>query len=389
MTTCIYTREPFLESNAEHILQNFLGARWTSREIVCNRVQSQFGESIDLALEQGLRSFRNLLGTKGGRGGDAPTLRHIKGSQGNHYHLKPGGVPCLSKPAIQTTISENGIHDVRIRASDMRQFDWAMAEVAHRFPGIELDRDAWKSSAEVTDEYMMERLHVGSSIGGLDYFRGLLKAVFNLLGVNAANIALHPCFDAVRTFILSGTGDVAQHIRWPNNSRPLPASTLERFDHVIFIHSRKNAVEGFVEFFGGIGHMVCLSDTYEGRDFSFGYRVNPLRNSNPAEMRDPPINRSLVPLFDHGYEEPDEEARTIYVDRINQFLADHSKLARENEIERIVDQWFAAHTGEILSEEILRDLTHRVSLFMQSMLMRNGRRKNITAPVSRMDDCDS
>ena len=72
--------------------------------------------------------------------------------------------------------------------------------------------------------------------------------------------------------------------------------------------------------------MIRLSDNYEGRDFSFGYRVNPLRNTNPAEIRDPPIDRNIVPLFDHGHEEPNEEARTIYKDRINQFLADHSKL---------------------------------------------------------------
>jgi hypothetical protein len=371
MTTCIYTREPFQESTAEHILQNFLGARWTSKKIVCNRVQTLFGETIDPALEQGLRSFRSLLGTKGGRRGDAPSLRHIKGSQGNHYHIKPGGIPHMSQPSIQTATSEKGIHDVRIRASDMRQFDWAMAEVARRFPGVKLDMDAWKSSIDVTDEYMTERLHIGSSIGGPDYFRGLLKAAFNLLGDKAVDIALHPCFDAVRTFILSGAGDIAKHIRWPNNSKTLPLSGLERFDHVVFIQSRKNKVEGFVDFFGGIGHMIRLSDNYEGRDFSFGYRVNPLRNTNPAEIRDPPIDRNIVPLFDHGHEEPNEEARTIYKDRINQFLADHSKLAHENEIGRIVDQWFAAHTGEILSEEILWDLTHRISRFMQSMLIRN------------------
>ncbi len=135
--------------------------------------------------------------------------------------------------------------------------------------------------------------------------------------------------------------------------------------------------------------MIRLSDTYEGRDFSFGYQVNPLRNSSPAEMRDPTIDRDLVPIFDQGYEEPNEEARTIYMDKINQFLVDHSKLAHENEIRRIVDQWFAAHTGEILSEEILNDLTYRISLFMQSILMRNGRKPSIIDPTSRTNDCES
>lgn len=68
MNRCIYSLEDFDEAAGEHILQNFLGARWTSKRISSDPVQDLFGRTIDVALEKGLREIRNLLGTRGGRG---------------------------------------------------------------------------------------------------------------------------------------------------------------------------------------------------------------------------------------------------------------------------------------------------------------------------------
>lgn len=375
MNTCIYTRESFEKSSGEHLLQNFLGARWTSKKIVCNHVQSIFGETIDSALEQSLRSFRNLLGTKGGRRGDAPSLRNITGSQGNQYHIESGGIPRLSKPLIASRALDNGQHEVSIKVADMNQFDWAMAEVRRRFPEAQLDPDAWRSTAQVSNEYLTEQLHIRSGIGGLDYFRAILKAAFNLLGANASDTALHPCFDEARNFILTGSGDIAQHIRWPDSSIPQFELALGKFDHVIYIHSRGNVVEGIVEFFGGIGHLIRLSNQYSGKDFFFGYRVNPLRNSKPPELRNPSVNRELIPTFQRGYEEPDEDARGIFMERLARFFLEHSTFAREIEIARIVDDFYAAHKGKILSTELAAELTNSLSLFMQSLLVRRLRQK--------------
>ena len=89
MFRCIYSLAEFPESNGEHILQNFLGARWVSRRLVCNALQSEFGRTIDPALEEGLKQVRNLLGTLGGRGGDGPTLKHLPVTTGEYLDLEP------------------------------------------------------------------------------------------------------------------------------------------------------------------------------------------------------------------------------------------------------------------------------------------------------------
>jgi len=74
MPTCIYSKAEFDQASKEHILQNFLGARWTSPTIVCDELQSIFAKDLDKPLEEGLKPIRNLLGTLGGRGDQGPTL---------------------------------------------------------------------------------------------------------------------------------------------------------------------------------------------------------------------------------------------------------------------------------------------------------------------------
>ena len=91
MPTCIYTRQVFEKASAEHVLQNFLGARWASDAIVCDAAQEAFGKTIDAAFEKGMRPVRNMLGTKGGRGETAPPIKRLSASSGEVVDLESGG----------------------------------------------------------------------------------------------------------------------------------------------------------------------------------------------------------------------------------------------------------------------------------------------------------
>ena len=99
MYTCIYSRNQFESANREHILQNSLGARWESPEIVSNEVQQEFSETIDKALEIGLKECRVLLGSEGGRGG-APRALKVETTEGRTVLVGPGGVARLAEPRV-------------------------------------------------------------------------------------------------------------------------------------------------------------------------------------------------------------------------------------------------------------------------------------------------
>ncbi len=361
---CIYTGTEFEFADGEHILQNFLGCRWTSNEIVCNEAQAMFGKTIDLGLEFGLREIRNLLGTKGGRGDSGPTLKNIDTLEGNRYHILPGGVPKIAVPLVSIRPVGDGSYIAQIKLGEMKQRQWAIAKLREDFPTTEFLITEENFSRE--QQYFSEKLHLGSSIGGSDYFRGLLKSAFNLLGATHPAIALLPCFDSLRRFVLAGTGSVEDFIRWLPKRIELPNVALGAFDHFIGISSNGASVDGIVQFFGGISHLVRLTAEYEGPRFLVGYQVNPLRDSDPAEARMPSFDISMIPQFNEGHRKPGSSARSVYSDIFSRFLEKHYQAAYEREILRIVDNALSPHFGEPLSEKLLDQLGSEVAAFFVS-----------------------
>lgn len=368
MKTCIYTKMEFEAADGEHVLQNFLGARWVSHDIACNEVQKKFGETIDSALEEGLRQFRNLLGTKGGRGGEGPDLKNVEDSGGNRYHLQPGGTPYLAEPIIVTRELPDGTHAVQAKLGDMQQLGWAIAKLRDQFPDAKWDIEDIRSRLTAEKEYLKDRVHLKAGIGGRDYFRGLLKATFNLLGANAADIALLPCFDRLRAYVLDGNGDDANHIRWLATPDRLGIAAIGPFDHFVAVYSRGGKVDGLVQFFGGIGHIVRLSDSYDGPGFCFGYQVDPLREGDPAETRTPAFDPDELPKFEGGHVLPGPDVWPVYRALFSRFIEAHSDRAIEGEIARIVNEVVLPHEGEILSEEVVGELADKVARFFASRI---------------------
>lgn len=371
MAICIYTKNEFHSADGEHILQNFLGARWVSSDIACNEVQILFGKTIDSALEQGLRSFRNLLGTKGGRGGEGPDLKNVQDSNGNKYHLLPSGIPHLAEPIIITQHLEDRRYTAHVKLGDKKQLGWAIAKLRNQFPNASLNIEEIEGNLTSEKQYLNDKIHLRAGIGGRDYFRGLLKAAFNLLGANASNIALLPCFDALRAYILDGIGEDASYIRWLATTDRLAIRKLGPFDHFVGIYSQGAAVDGIVQFFGGISHIVRLTVNYNGPQFRFGYQVNPLRDSSPAETRTPDFDPRQIPRFDSGYEEPGPDVWPIYREIFSQLLGTHYDLASKREISRIVDNVLIPHDNEILTEEVIGELIKELSKFIITRIKRN------------------
>lgn len=368
MKTCIYTKTEFANADGEHILQNFLGARWVSHDISCNEAQSIFGETIDSALEAGLRQFRVLLGTRGGRGGDGPTIKNVEDTKGNKYHILPGGTAVIAEPVVSISELESGTHAVQTKFAGMKQFDWAVAKLRSQFPGASWDIEEIKGKLTSETEYLDDRIHLRAGIGGRDYFRGLLKVAFNLLGVNAADIALQPCFDPLRNYILNGVGAHGSHIRWLATADELAVEKLGYFDHFVAICSNGKSVDGVVQFFGSIGHIVRLTNNYDSQDFCYGYQVNPLRDTDPAENRQPDFDAGQLPRFDDGYDDPGPDLWPIYQALFSRFMKNHYDFATKKEISRIVDGVLAPHEGSLLSEEIIGEFAEQVSKFMVSKL---------------------
>lgn len=345
-------------------MQNFLGARWTSTEISSNQAQHQFGSSIDVALADGLKEIRNLLGTRGGRGDRGPSLKNILGSEGTKFTVDPGGKPNIAEPVIKTMEMPDGRHQVQVELGDMKQLGWAVAKLKQMYPDAAFDIDELRRQAVVQSGYVDEHLNYKSGLGGDEFFRGALKAAFNLLGASDAKIALLDVFDEVRSFILHGTGDCKKFVRWLKTAEPIEIPKLGDFDQFVAVYSKDGYVDGYIQFYGELGFLLRLAERYDGPEFRYGYMVDSFRNATPAEIRHPDFDKENIPLFESGSLLPDETVWPVVSVRFSRILERYYRHADAQNFSRIVDDVLLPHDGETITKEMLGELSQKAAEYI-------------------------
>lgn len=292
MFRCIYSLTDQESSTGEHILQNFLGARRTSCEIVSNDLQKVFGEGIDLDFARTMQVIQNLIGTKGGRGGEAPTLRGRTTSAGQRVNLLPGGHVQMAEPVLVEVDLPNGQKQMKVTVSNEKQLDWAIAQIKEKYPKTVIDRNVLLASAKLTENYINEPVMHELNLGGPELFRGLLKACFNLFGATLPEIAVLSCFNGIRDYIREGTGGAAAYARWYGSAESPELPKLGEADHHIFIVSRGSSVEGIARLFGALNYPFRLAEAIKVRHWRaatlsipFARPLLPSYGSRPSTRR--------------------------------------------------------------------------------------------------------
>ncbi|WP_281717987.1 hypothetical protein [Pandoraea apista] len=361
MNRCIYTKEHFETADGEHILQNFLGARWTSSEISSNLAQHRFGATIDVALADGLKEIRNFLGTRGGRGELGPSLKNIMGSEGTRFTVSPGGKPNIAEPVIKTAQMANGLHQVQVVLGDMKQLGWAVAKLRELYPNASFDIEELRQQVVVQSGYANEHINYRSGLGGDEFFRGVLKAAFNLLGASDTDTALLDIFDEVRTFILNGTGDCKKFVHWLNTDKAHAVPKIGDFDQFVTVYSNNGFVDGYIQFYGDIGFSLRLAEQYTGPEFCYGYLVDSFRTATPAEIRHPDFNKEIIPTFESGSPLPDETVWPSMSARFSRILERYYRQADAQNVSRIVDEVLLPHDGKPITKEMLDELSQKTA----------------------------
>jgi hypothetical protein len=372
MPRCIYCTNTFATAGREHVLQNFLGARWDTPLIACNDCQDYFSHTIDLAFERGLKLIRNLLATRGGRKGEAPPLKRVSTSAGETVDIAPGWKPSLSEPEVEITRRPDGRHDVKIRMSRPEQLSWALAKLRKELPHAKVDEAMARTIMRATEGFLAGRINLELNLGGLDFFRGVVKASFNLLAAHATDgpgIALQPEFNAVRAFVRQGTGTMADFVRWATEADYAQPPLLGPIDHVMGLVSR-DGLEGVVQVFGHIAIPVRLTDSATPRSVSCGYVVDPYRNAEPAETRLTSIDPVIVPHFAQESPQNNPAVQGVFKARLQRIFDHFYDKARNEIISSTVDEILKPRMGEPFTEEIAARLSSRLAEKMRPFLAR-------------------
>lgn len=352
MPICIYCKSAFDKADGEHVLQNFLGSRFTSDKIVCNEHQREFGHTIDVALERGLQPIRNLFGTRGGRRGEGPTLRGLRGAGGERIDFGPGGNPRLAEPIVEVVQLDNGSYKVRIKVGAVSQLGWSLAKLRQQIPNLTVNLEQVRSLAQSVEGFHGGQVELPVCLGGRDYFRAVLKACLNLVGAYFSERVLSPSFDSARKFVLTGKGDMMNFARWSTDEQKLPLPEIGMADHFIGLVTRGASLEGVVQFFGDIIHSVRLSDCYSGEPFSLAYVVDPFREADPAELRNPHFEERAVPEFEQQLPEPGEAVWAAWRLRLSRTVSLFYDRADQQLVTEVIDEVLRPHEGEVFTKEL-------------------------------------
>lgn len=274
----------------------------------------------------------------------------------------------MAEPQVSVKELGDGKAEVSIQMGDIRQLGWAWSKLRVLKPNISLSAEMVKGLCQKAQAYLKSPVEMQVGLGGVDYFRGILKSCFNLLGANAPDIALGPAFDNARQYIAAGAGASEDFFRWTRDPDMLVLPKLGDADHFVGITTVRGGVEDTVQLFGGLRHSIRLADKFQGAPFRFGYLVNPLRDSAPAETRNPTFDERAVAVFTDQAPLPDKSIWPTIEKGLGVTMEAATRLAQDKHIGSIIDEVFGPIDGRPITQEMIDGLDKRIDAYIASRL---------------------
>jgi hypothetical protein len=345
MHRCIFCHSSLDDrTTPEHVLLQALGGRKTTKRVVCNSCNNDFGASIDRALAKSVEPLRNIGNFKSGNRRSPPMIRNVEAG-GDVFNLMPGAVPTLQ---IDDNISfpsrNDGRNELIIKANSEEEFarllDAAAAKLKLSTTAAEqLKSDAWQSAK--LHSKPAPSFGFQTSYGDVDSQRSMAKACLVLWAdaVGTDEVRL-PRYDAVRAFILGQEMPETGRDFISSDTRPLPKlhDKFGRNPNIVWAGSDgEGRVMGYFRLYGAIGWSIQLAGSGASASRSFGLISNPEEPSNWSDTSD---------AVDVGFAWVAERPKTLDIEAVRTSFGGLLRNARYRAFERL--------TSEIVEEAFER-----------------------------------
>lgn len=245
----------------EHIFLNAIGGHLMSKELICQKCNSDFGDNIDTSLAEQFNMISALLNIKRDRGIPQP-FKAIDSQNDIGYIVKPGGKILLQKPDIK----QDGNH-YTIKVNDEKQAHQVLNGLKRKYP--EIDVDAILQGCHLEKKYIDNPLTINFTLGGEDTFRSLCKTAINFYlykGGNRKNI-IH-----LIPYIQGKINELDIVSPFYLNRPPIPTKDEEILHSIII---RGDSVEkmliAYIELFDFYKVIILLNGRYEDENIEYSY----------------------------------------------------------------------------------------------------------------------
>jgi len=330
----------------EHLIPNSIGGRKKVSGFLCVACNSKSGDSWDSALAHQMNPLSLFFRISRERG-DAPSQK-FQTTSGREWVLNADGSLDLPKPIFKEQKNDAGV-EIKISARNMAEAKKMLKGVARKYPQLNVDELLEKAKMEST--YSQEPVKFNLSLGGLDAGRSFVKTALALL--STTGVSVRDCEHAIQFLKEEGSEPCFGYYY----EKDLVAGRPEGIPiHCVHVNGDpdSNLIRGYVEYFGVMRVVMCLSSNYSGDAFAATYAIDPTKGEELDLYVD--LDLALADLRKaYDYEKWNGKAVQQAMGAvIGPTLEKQHKEERERVLGEAVRQAFSncgAKEGEVLTEE--------------------------------------
>lgn len=261
-------------SGKEHIIPNAIGGRKKVVGFICTGCNSETGTEWDAELARQLQPLSLLLGIKRQRGSVKDLV--LPTSSGGEIRLHSDGKMTPAIPSNEETSDGNVTH-LRVSAGSRKELKGQMKGMQRKYPPLQ-KRSVGEllSTAQERSHYSSDLIGIPLGFGGEKAGRSLVKSAMAL--VYDAGIDPKAC-DFALDYLSHDNAQPCFGYFYDKDKDIVVNRPVGRPFHCVYVKgdSGTGTILGYVELYSLHRMVLCLSDSYSGRDFQNLYAIDPVK----------------------------------------------------------------------------------------------------------------
>ena len=255
----------------EHLIPNAIGGRKTVRHFICRDCNSGAGQRWESALASQLNYLGILFDIQRQRG-RVPSMR-LKTANGKIVEVLPGNRRILGKPTHEVS-HEGSKTTIHMRDRSVRDIRKRILGIGRKYSQINVND--WMEKISTGQDYDRDPMHVSLTFGGSEFNRSMVKSAAAL--ACDSGLSIKDCDLAVR-FLRDECSEYSAGCLFDYYQSDLISSRVPGMPlHCVQITGNPSTglLLAYVEFFGAVRKVLCLSRTYRSQSMSQQYSINPI-----------------------------------------------------------------------------------------------------------------
>ena len=354
----------------EHVFPNAIGGRKTVNNFICFDCNSMTGADWDATLVEQLRPLCTMLNVNRSRGRNRQFV--VETISDRKLAVNPDGSMTIAAPLFEKRRLDSK-SEVKIHARTMREFRRMVSGLKKKHPQINVDEIMKRASLK--REYSREPYAISLNVGGPLAGRAIVKSCLAM--VYDAGFDISHCREAEIYLLKKGTPCFGYY-----NERDVVRNRPEKtFFHCVHVcgDPEKRQLLAYVEYFGWLRIVACLSNTYEGKAFSHCYAIDPVSGNELDLDIELVIEPADIPkIYDYRKVDDNEVRRALGV-VVEGWRQMDLERARDHAIKdalKFASDECGIEEGDILSDQqaarFARVISNRLEPFLVHMILESN-----------------